>query len=141
MTNSVSPSPVIECFLREFKDWLPDDQKAKLKEHEAAIAATTSDADRARALRCARWAVEAADDKDPTHPRWKEVKEAHALWKDSLIDAEFGLATPKSGIAEDVMIGLAEDAADVICKLGDEDGWEKSDWENLLVELISLKAD
>jgi hypothetical protein len=138
MTNSVSPSPIIECFLREFKDFLPEDQKAKLQGHADAIAATTSDADHARALRCAKWAIEAANERDAAHPNWKAIKERHKIWKDSRIDAEFGLAMP-SGIGEDVRIGWTEDAADVVRSLAEEDGWGNSHWEDLLVELINLK--
>jgi hypothetical protein len=146
MTEPVSPSPIIETFLRGFEVWLPEDQKAKLKEHKGAIADTTSEGDHARALRCAKWAVEVADDKDATHPRWKQVKEAHKIWKDSMFDAEFGKAMQKNpalkgiGIGDDVRTGWAQDAADVIRKLAEEDGWEKSHWEELLVELINLKG-
>jgi hypothetical protein len=79
MSNPVSPSPIIECFLRNFKDFLPDDQKAALAKHDDAIAATTSDGDEGRALHCAIWAIKASDEKSASHPRWKEMKEAHQI--------------------------------------------------------------
>jgi hypothetical protein len=145
MTDPTSPSPIIECFLRGFKDFLPDDQKAKLETHQDAIAATTSDGDHARARRCAVWAIEAADDKDAAHPRWKEVKELHKIWKDTLLGAEFALGgdlgqvVVRSGIGEDVRTQWAEGASDVIRKLAEEDGWANSHWEDLLVELINEK--
>jgi hypothetical protein len=140
MTDYLSPSPVIDCFVRNFKDFLPDDQKAKLEKYDTAIAATTSEADEARALRCAKWAVEAASDKSASHPRWKEIKEAHKLWNDTWFGAEFGLMTPQSAIEDDVRIQWTENAADVIRKLAEEDGWERSHWEDLLTELIDLKS-
>jgi len=141
----MSPSPIIECFLRGLQEVLPDDQKAKLETHKDAIAATTSDGDHARARRCVVWAIEAADDKSAAHPRWKEVKELHQIWKDTLLGAEFSLGgdlgqvAVRSGIGEDVRTQWTEDAADVIRKLAEEDGWENSHWEDLLGELISAK--
>jgi hypothetical protein len=140
MTNQLSPSPIIECFLRNFKDFLPDDQKAALAKHDGDVAATTSEGDEARALHCAIWAIKAADDKSASHPRWKELKETHRIWKDTWFGAEYGLMTPQSTIAEDVRIQWTESAAEVIRKLAEEDGWEKSRWEELLVELIGMKS-
>jgi hypothetical protein len=145
MTDSISPSPIIESFLRSFKDFLPDDQKAKLESHRDAIAATTSDADHVRAHHCAVWAIEAANDKNASHPRWKEVRELHQLWKDTWLGAEFSLGgfagqvPVRSSIGDDVRTQWTEDAADVIRKLAEEDGWENSHWEDLLVELINMK--
>src|SRR5580698_2633753 len=105
MSKPVSPSPVIETFISKFKDFLPDDQKAKLQEHESAIAATTSDGDESRALRCASWAMKAASSKPDTHPKWKEIKEAHKMWKETLFDAEWALTTRHSNIGDDVRTG------------------------------------
>jgi len=140
VTDYISPSPIIECFVRNFKDFLPDDQKTALEKYDAAIAATTSAADEDRARRCATWAIEAANDKSDSHPRWKEVKEAHKVWKDTWFGAEFGLMTPQSTVGDDVRIQWTENAADVLKKLAEEDGWEKSPWGELLTELIDLKA-
>ena len=140
MTNQLSPSPIIECLIRNFKDSLPDGQKAALAKHDSAIAATTSEGDEARAVHCAIWAVKAAEDKSASHPRWKELKEAHQVWKDTMFGAEFGLMTPKSKISDDVRIQWTENAAEVICSLAEEDGWEKSHWEALLNELIEMKS-
>ena|ERR1700722_1074058 len=134
MSNQVSPSPIIECFLRNLN--LPDDQKAALAKHDDAIAATTSEGDEERALHCAIWAIKASDEKSASHPRWKEIKEAHQIWKDTWFGAEFGLTMPQSAIGDDVRIQWTEGAADVVHKLADEDGWKKSRWEALLVELI-----
>jgi hypothetical protein len=139
MSNPVSPSPIIECFLRNFKDFLPDDQKAKLAKHADAIAVTTSKGDEGRALHCAVWAIKASDEKSASHPRWKEIKEAHKIWKDTWFGAEFGLMMPQSSIGDDVRIQWTESAADVIRALGEDDGWETSQWEDLLVELIGQK--
>jgi hypothetical protein len=140
MSNSISPSPIIECFVRNFKDFLPDDQKAELAKHDSEIAATTSDGDKGRALHCAIWAIKAADDKSASHPRWKEVKETHQIWKDTMFGAEFGLMMKQSSIGDDVRIQWTESAAQVVCNLAEEDGWGKSEWEELLVDLIKLKS-
>jgi hypothetical protein len=141
MSATVSPSPIIECFLRELEPGLPADQRSKLSSHEEGISRTTSDVDHARAHRCALWAIEAADDKDASHPRWTQVKELHKLWKDTMFGAEFGLAMPSSSVSEDVRTQWAENAADVVKKLADENGWENSHWEELLTDLIDLEPD
>jgi hypothetical protein len=140
MSNSVSPSPVIDCFVRHFKDFLPDDQKAALKKHDAEIAATTSEGDEGRALHCAMWAIRASDDKSASHPRWKEIKAMHKFWNDTIFGAEYGLRVPQPGVGEDVRIQWTESAAEVIRNLADEDGWANSKWEVLLVELIEMRA-
>jgi hypothetical protein len=140
MTDNVSPSPIIECFLTCLKEFLPADQNAKLQKHDKAIATTTSDGDESRALRCAIWAIKAASNKSGSHPRWKEIKEVHNVWKDTWFGAEFGLMTPHSSIAEDIRIQWTEAATDVIRNLAEEDGWQDSNWEELLIELIDLRS-
>jgi hypothetical protein len=139
MSNPVSPSPIIECYLRNFKDFLPDDQKAKLATHDDAIAATTSEGDEGRALHCAVWAIKASNEKSASHPRWKEIKESHQIWKDTWFGAEFGLMMPQSSIGDDVRVQWTESAAEVVRTLAEDDGWGTSHWEDLLVELIDRK--
>jgi hypothetical protein len=145
MTDTVSPSPIIKCFLRGFKDFLPDDQKSRLATHEDAIAATTSDADDARARHCAVWAIKAADDKNASHPRWKEIRELHEIWKDVWFGVEFSLGgvagkvPSKTSVGDDIHTEWAESASHVVRKLAEEDGWEHSQWESLLTELIDAK--
>jgi hypothetical protein len=140
MSTPVSPSPVIETFVSKFKDFLPDDQKSKLQTHESAIAATTSEGDESRALRCAIWAMKTASNKSDSHPRWKEVKDVHKIWKETLFDAEWGLTTRHSSIGDEVRTGWIQSATDVIRYSGEDDGWQNSHWEELLVELINLKS-
>jgi hypothetical protein len=140
MSNFASPSAVIDCFVRHFKDFMPEDQKAKLATHDAEIAATTCEHDESRALHCALWAIKAADDKSASHPRWKEIKAMHKFWNDTIFGTEYGLANGQPGVGEDVRIQWTESAAEVIRNLAEEDGWENSKWEELLKELIDIRA-
>jgi hypothetical protein len=99
---------------------------------------------RAGALHCAKWAVESAHSKSASHPRWKELKEAHQVWKDSWFSIEFGVADIKTHVAgsptpiEDLKIQWTENAVAVAEQLGKEDGWERSSWEQLSVDLIGI---
>jgi len=45
------------------------------------------------------WAIRMADDKDRSHPRWKEIKETHEIWKDIWFGTEFGLFVGGKGSA------------------------------------------
>ena len=152
MANSISPSPIIEVFIREVHASFPDVESAKIAAHEEAIAGTTSDGDPHRARLCVKWAIKMADDKNQKHPRWAQLKERHQIWKDEWFAFDFGVADalPGSGThhlvgkaepIEDVRIEWAEDAVAVAKKLGEEDGWENSPWEALLTELIEYKKD
>jgi hypothetical protein len=144
MTEPQSPSPIVEAFVRAVRREFPEDEQAKLTPHHAAVAQTTSKGDSRRARRCAEWAIRKADDKDRSHPRWKELKEIHRIWKDTWFGDEFGLTDHYSRVAgkpetfEDVKIEWVEDAVMVAKALGEEDGWENSPWEKLLVELIEI---
>jgi hypothetical protein len=151
MAKSTTPSPLVEVFVREVHASFPDGEKNKLGAFEAAIAATTSDGDPHRARLCARWAIKMADDKNQKHPRWEQLKERHQMWKDEWLAVDFGLgdALPGSGShhvvgkpepIEDVRIEWVENAVAVAKRLGEEDGWEKSPWEELLKELLDVKG-
>jgi hypothetical protein len=137
MPNESSPSPIIGCFVRAVERELPSSESAKLAAHQAAIARTTSKGDAHRARRCAEWAITMADDKDQAHPRWRELKELHRVWQDTWFGVHFGGLTNESRI-EDVKIQWTEDAVAVAKGLGEEDGWDRSPWEGLLVELIGI---
>ncbi len=84
-----------------------------------------------------------ADDKDQSHPRWREIKELHQEWKDTWFGLEFGL-TGNQGVkrhpGEDMHIQWVESAIAVAKALGEEDGWDKSPWEELLSELVEMAA-
>jgi hypothetical protein len=147
MAKSTSPSPIIEVFVREVHASFPESEKNKLASHGEEIAKTTSDGDPHRARLCARWAIKMADDKNQKHPRWEQLKERHQLWKDEWFAIDFGLgdALPGSGShhvvgkaepLEDVRIEWVENAVAVAKRLGEEDGWENSPWEELLEVLI-----
>jgi hypothetical protein len=149
MAKSTSPSPIIAVFVREVHASFPDSEKNKLASHEAEIARTTSDEDPHRARLCARWAIKLANDKNQQHPRWAQLKERHQLWKDEWFAIDFGLADalPGSGThhlvgkaepLEDVRIEWVENAVAVARRLGEEDGWENSPWEDLLQDLIHV---
>jgi len=78
-----------------------------------------------------------ADDKDQSHPRWRELKELHQVWKDTWFGVEFA-GHAHENVIEDVKIQWTEDAVAVAKALGEEDGWDRSPWEALLVELIGI---
>ena len=137
MAETQSPSPIILCFVRAVQRDFPEVEQEKLKSHEAAIQQTTSKGDSHRARRCAEWAIEMSDDKDQSHPRWKELRELHEIWKDIWFGTEFSwFAGGHLGPLEDIKIQWTEDAVAVANALGEEDGWDHSPWEALLVELI-----
>ncbi len=83
-----------------------------------------------------------ADDKNQSHPKWREIKELHQEWKDTWFGVEFGLS-PNQGIdhhpGEDIHIQWVEDAVTVAKTLGEDDGWDKSPWEDLLGDLITIE--
>ncbi len=142
MSKTVSPSPMIQCFVRNAKEVFPAEEQEKLKRFEGAIAGTTSNADAHRARRCAEWAMELAGDKSQSHPRWREVKELHKEWHDAWFGLAMGTITPQGSKftpREDIHILWVEDAVAVAEKIGEEDGWENSPWEALLDELIGME--
>jgi hypothetical protein len=150
MTTPISPSPILECFVRAVKEDFPKEQSAKIVSHQAEIDQTTSEGDHHRARRCALWAIEMADEKDRSHPRWKQIKELHQVWKDTWFALEFAGADALPGSQhgmvgkaeplEDVRIEWTTNAVDVAKAIGEEAGWEHSSWEDLLVELIGIDA-
>ncbi len=141
MSESLSPSPMLELFVRNVQEQFPKTEADKVDRYGAAIAKSTSDADAKRARRCFHWAFEMADDKSRSHPRWRELKELHQEWKDTWFGLEFGL-TGNQGVKrhpeEDMHIQWVEDAVLVAKALGEEDGWDKSPWEQLLGELVEM---
>jgi hypothetical protein len=134
---------MLESFVRNIKETFPEEEASKVDAFAEAIAKTTSEADSKRAHRCFHWAVEMADDKNQSHPRWREIKELHQEWKDTWFGLEFGL-TGNQGVKrhpeEDVHIQWIEDAVNVAKALGEEDGWDKSPWQALLGELIEMNG-
>ena len=142
MSKTLSPSPILQSFVRNAKEEFPPEQAAKLDGYAEAIARSTSKADTERARRCFLWAFEISDDKNQSHPRWRAIKELHQEWKDTWFGIEFGLrgsqGAPYSP-GEDVHIQWVEDAVAVAKTLGEEDGWEKSPWEGLLAQLIEME--
>jgi len=143
MSKTLSPSPMLELFVRNVQEEFPKEEAAKVERFADVIAQSNSDADSKRARRCFHWAFAMADDKDQSHPRWKEIKELHQEWKDTWFGLEFGL-TGNQGVKrnpdEDMHIQWVEDAVTVAKTLGEEDGWDKSPWEALLGELIETDA-
>lgn len=149
MATTTSPSPIIGVFVNEIEESFPESETRKLASHAEAIEKTTSDGDHHRARLCARWAIQMAAGKDSQHPHWDRLKERHQLWKDEWFGLEFGIgdAVPagsqgvvgKAEPLEDVRIQWVENAVAVAKRLGEEDGWQNSPWEALLVELIEYK--
>ena len=144
MTDVESPSPIIESFVRAVERNFPEEERRKLAPHEEAIAQTTSKGDTHRAWRCLEWALTKADDKSSTHPRWKELHELHQVLKDTWFAVDFGVFSRAAGRGEplqDVKIEWTEHAVAVAQALGEEEGWDHSPWEDLLVELVGVHAD
>lgn len=146
MSAVESPSPVLACFVHAVRRELPRSEQAKLEAHEAAVAASTSRGDARRARRCAEWAIEMSAGRSRSHPRWRELHEAHEVWKETWFGVEFGLADLVSDVVgpampvRDVELEWTEDAVAVAKALGEEDGWDRVPWEELLVELIGIDA-
>ena len=142
MSAGQSPSKLLGTFVRTVQKSFPQDQLSALGAYSNAIAETTSRRDPERARHCALWAIEKADDRNQSHPRWREIKELHQIWKDTWFGAEFGLmgagGTSRSP-SLDVHIQWIEDAVLVAKTLGEEDGWDHSPWEDLLQELIEME--
>lgn len=141
MVEPTSPSPIVGVFVRAVQELLPADQKTKLDPLKDAIEATTSAKDGHRARHCAHWAIRLADDKDLPHPRWREIKELHHVWKDAWLGVQFGLhhTDPAHRPIEDVEIQWTEGAVEVAKMIGEADGWDHAPWEQLLEELIEME--
>jgi hypothetical protein len=142
MSKILTPSPMLELFVRNVREQFPEGEASKVDQFADAISTSTSEADSKRARRCFHWAYALADDKNQSHPRWREIKELHQEWKDTWFGLEFGL-TGNQGVKrdpdEDMHIQWVEDAISVAKELGEEDGWDKSPWEELLGELVRMK--
>lgn len=133
---------MIQVFVREVEEELPSTQAKKLDAHRSAIEKTTDHYDGQRARRCAEWAIEVAGDHDLPHPRWHEIKEAHAVLRDMFRGAEYSAMTLGVGRPQppkDVETEWVEDAVEVAKLVGEADGWEHARWESLLVELIEME--
>ncbi len=139
---TTSPSPVIEAFVRQIAEELPSTQAAKLGTHRPAIEKTTNHRDGQRARRCAEWAIGVAADRDLPHPRWREIKEVHAIWRDMFRGAGYSAMTEGVGRPEplkDIEFEWVDDAVEVAKLVGETDGWGHAPWESLLVELIDME--
>jgi hypothetical protein len=143
MSKTLTPSPILELFVRTVREQFPESEAGKADRFVEAISTSTSEADSKRARRCFHWALSVSDDKSQSHPRWREIKELHQEWKDTWFGLEFGL-TGNQGVkrdpGEDMHIQWVEDAVAVAKQLGEEDGWDKSPWEELLGELVEMSA-
>lgn len=150
MANPISPSPIIEVFVSEVHASFPEVERQKIASYAEAISKTTSDGDSHRARLCVRWAIRMADDKNRKHPRWEQLKERHQIWKDDWFALEFAMGDAihisgshhivgKAEPTEDIRIKWVENAVAVAKRLGEEDGWESSPWEELLTELVDYE--
>jgi hypothetical protein len=141
MTAVETPSPLLGTFVRSGQKSFPATQRGVLDTYSDAISKSTSAKDHERARHCALWAIEQAADRNQSHPRWREVKELHQIWKDAWFGTEFGTLGAAGHLdpMEEIRIQWVEDAVAVAVKLGEEDGWEHSPWEPLLQELIRME--
>ena len=143
MSKLISPSPIIESFIENVRETFPPTEISKLQRFEDEIGSTSSKVDPHRARRCVEWAIEKADDKKQSHPRWREFKELHKEWKDTWFALEFGVIGRQGAghdPVEDIRIQWVENAVAVAKTLGEEDGWEHSPWEELLSQLIAMES-
>ncbi len=141
MSKILSPSPMLECFVRNVQEDFPEAEAKKADRFAEAISRSDSRADTERAHRCFHWAFKMADDKSQSHPRWKEIKELHQEWKDTWFGLDFGIMQDQGASydpREDMHIQWVEDAVTVAKNLGEEDGWDHSPWEALLDDLITM---
>src|ERR1700728_527839 len=100
MSKPLTPSPLLELFVRNVREQFPEGEAGKVDQFTEAISTSTSEADSKRARRCFHWAYAMADDKNQSHPRWREIKELHQEWKDTWFGLEFGL-TGNQGVKRD----------------------------------------
>lgn len=63
MSKIITPSTILECFVRNVKEDLPASESAKVDGYADAIAKTDLTEDSKRARRCFQWAYKMADDK------------------------------------------------------------------------------
>lgn len=142
MSDIKSPSSIISTFVREVNRDFPSEECGKVKAHEEAIAKTTTENDGHRARMCAAWAIEIVKKKDSEHPRWKEIKQLHQEWSNTVFAGRFALSSigpeGRLGPIGDVEILWTEDAVHLAKNLADEDGWSEVPWEDLLVAMIVL---
>lgn len=144
MADHVSPSPMIEVFVRAVTEQLPAEQQQKLEPHRPAIARTTDRGDGRRARHCAHWAIGVAGEHDLPHPEWRRIKETHEVWKEAWLGSQFALMLKGAGRpapVADVEIEWVEGAVDVARMVGENVGWEQAPWEDLLVQLIAMEGD
>jgi len=134
---------MLELFVRNVEEQFPKGEADKIARFTEAISKSTSEADSKRARRCFHWALAMSDDKNQSHARWHQIKELHQEWKDTWFGLELGVVGPQ-GVDrhpdEDMHIQWVENAVAVAKVLGEEDGWDKSPWEELLSELVEMGA-
>jgi hypothetical protein len=143
MSDVISPSPIVECFVRTARQSFPPEEAAKLDTFGEAVAGTTSAEDARRAKRCVEWAVAHSDDKLQEHPRRHELREQLHAWHEEWTALEFGVVGPQGAGHHplvDLHIEQTEAAVEVAAHLGELDGWVHSPWEDLLRELIALEG-
>lgn len=140
MPNRGSPSVVVETFVREMREALPEAQAQRLAGHEAEIAASTTRHDGERALHCARWAIAVAGDRDLPHPEWSRIKELHSVWRDVTWGVGFSaMEHDGGGPLRDVEVEWVEDAVQVATIVAEAAGWDDVPWEDLLVDLLAME--
>jgi hypothetical protein len=143
MSESVSPSPIIDYFVHEIEPSLPEDGKARMAGYADRIAATTHHGDFRRAWHCADWAIRVAEaSPGSTHGHLVTgLKERHTLWKDMIFGAEFGMRRVDGvGPGQDAEIQWVDDAVAVAKAEADRSGWEAVPWEELLDQMLAVGA-
>lgn len=145
-TEIVSPSPIIDYFVRSMAKVLPEADRGKLDAFNSQVATTTDVNDKKRAWRCAEWALDIANDSGQSELARiaDELREIYHLWKDSIFGIGFGVNVDVGdgeGPLNDVLIQWVDASVDIAEKTAAKIGWEKVEWEMILQELIAMEND
>ena len=141
MAAHVSPSPIIDYFVRELSGSMPDDERSKLDAYTDVIATTTHEGDARRAWHCADWALTLDRDTPASHEHriCEKLHEEHRLWKDTILGAEFGVLNPAVGPDTDIEIQWVDDAVAMARTVADASGWAAVPWEDLLQDMLGME--
>ncbi len=126
-----NPSSIAELFVFELKKLLPPDQIAKLDTYDLSNLHVAKDYK--IGYLCAKWAIDTTADQK--HGEFKHLTAKLEKLLQTVKEVEWEVhfvAIPKSV----EMTGLNE-ALTVIKQIGKSKGWQESDWESLLKQIIA----
>ncbi len=145
MATYETPSPILRYLVDALAEALPEADYDRLTSHDEAIAATTSQGDTRRALRCADWAVELAGEieKDGGHHPLRRLGEVLHQARQAGAALEIGIMTKLPGVhAPDVeTVEWIDDVVAVAKEVAERSGWVAVPWEDLIVELVEVEPE